>query len=781
MSDAIPSRADVIVIGGGIAGLSALYHLALEGVTNTVLLERRQLACGTTWHSVGSVGQVRGSRLLTLLSSRTAEMLRELERETGMSTGYKQYGSIAIALNEERLEEFRRTVSAAAAWGHEASMLSYGEIKERCPHAATEDALGGLFLPGDGRTNPVDTAQALARACRQRGARIFEETKVEEIVVEDGAFRGVRTARGEILAEKALLATGMWSRDLAESIGVHVPLCAAEHFYAVTEPIPGLPRDTPMLRVPDESTYYKEDAGKLLFGCLEEVAKPWGLDGVPDSFCFDSLPPDLDHFAPILETAMKRMPILNEVGVQLFFNGPESFTPDGEFHLGETAEVRGLFVSCGFNTIGVMASGGIGRMAAQLMAHGRSDWDASGVDVRRSTPFETNHRYLAERIAEGLGKLYRVQAPDGAYASARGVRRSPLHAEHVRRNAVMGHAAGWELPMVFAPDGAEPRIEPSFRPGPWRDWSRAELEAAASGAAILDQSPLAKLAIAGPDADALAAGLFTRAPDLQRPAARGLLLDDAGGVLAIAQLVRLAPDLTLVIAPIGDERRLKSLLSRRTPDGLRAAVVDATAQHAIVDLFGSDAEPTLRRAGFRERPAAGGASEVDLGLAHGRRVSGGEHGVDCVRLVVPGEASAHVYERLLEAGATPMGRHAFKSRRIESGAVAWGVEVDATLSPGAAGLAHLAGERADGAGCAMALVTLNDAGELLHGREPIRSGGAILGWVLSGGARLDGRAVGVAALSEPFPIGAAAPLGVEVEIAGEPCPGALRPLPGSRS
>ena len=487
MSAALPRRADVVVIGGGIAGLSALYHLALEGVTNTVLVERRQLACGTTWHSVGSVGQVRGSRMLTLLSSRTAQLLPELERETGLSTGYKRYGSIALALESERLVEFKRTVSIAKAWGHDAEILTAAQVKERYPGVEVGDVLGAMHLPGDGRTNPVDTVQALAKACRQRGAKIFEETKVEDIVVEDGRVTGVRTNRGDIAAEKVLLSAGMWSREIAERIGVHIPLLACEHFYAVTEPIPGLPRDTPMVRVPDERTYYKEDAGKLLFGCLEEVAKPWALDGIPESFCFDSLPEDLEHFGPILEGALQRMPILKETGIKLFFNGPESFTPDGNFHLGETAEVRNLFVSCGFNTIGVMASGGIGKLAAELIAKGRASWDISANDVKRTQPFETNIRYLAERMTEGLGKLYGLQCPDVGYRSARGIRRSPLHERHVAANAMFEQVGGWEQAAVFAPDfhgaapsiAADPGVQRPIRSAPDPDPSGSRASAAA--------------------------------------------------------------------------------------------------------------------------------------------------------------------------------------------------------------------------------------------------------------------------------------------------------------
>ena len=689
MTSELPRRADVVVIGGGIAGLSALYHLALAGITNTVLVERRQLACGTTWHSVGSVGQVRGSRLLTLLSSRTAQMLPELERETGLATGYKRYGSIGLALSAERLEEFRRTVSIARAWGHEAAILAPDEIKERYPEVTTGGVLGGLFLPGDGRTNPVDTVQALAKACRQRGARIFEETKVEGIEVADGIVRGVRTARGDIAAEKVLLCAGMWSREIAEGIGVRLPLLAAEHFYAVTEPIAGLRRDTPMIRVPDERTYYKEDAGKLLFGCLEEVAKPWGMAGIPESFCFDQLPEDLEHFSPILETALVRMPMLRQAGIKLFFNGPESFTPDGNFHLGETAEVRNLFVSCGFNTIGVMASGGIGMMAAQLMARGYADWDVSGFDVRRAARFETNVHYLTDRITEGLGKLYGLQCPDQPYLSARGVRRSPLHDQHMRRNAVMDHVAGWERAAVFAPPGTPPQFQATYGRQPWHIWSAGECQAALTGAAMLDQCALAKIAIVGPDAVSTMGRIATRLPDDTRPAARSLILNAQGKVDAVVQILRLAPDRLLVIGPAGDEVRLEAILRRRLPRDCRAIAVDMTAAFAVLDLFGPGAArhlSALRRHGA----AADDLASIDVGHAICRIADGGEHGLVCQRLLVPTDHAAGVYEHLLGAGLTPIGALTLRTLRIDQGLPAWGAEVDATMTPAAAGLADLA-------------------------------------------------------------------------------------------
>jgi 4-methylaminobutanoate oxidase (formaldehyde-forming) len=771
-----PRRADVVVIGGGIAGLSALYHLALEGVTNTVLLERRQLACGTTWHSVGSVGQVRGSRLLTLLSSRTADMLLELERETGLETGYKRYGSIALALVPERLVEFQRTVSIATAWGYEAAMLTPREVKERYPEVEVGDVLGALYLPGDGRTNPVDTVQALANACRRRGAKIFEDTKVEDIIVEDGRVNGVRTTRGDIAAEKILLSAGMWSREIAERIGVHVPLIACEHFYAVTESIPGLPRDTPMVRVPDERTYYKEDAGKLLFGCLEEVAKPWGMQGIPEDFCFDSLPEDLEHFAPILEQALVRMPILKDAGIKLFFNGPESFTPDGHFHIGETAEVQNLFVSCGFNTIGVMASGGIGRLAAELMAKGHASWDISANDVKRAQPFETNVRYLAERMTEGLGKLYGLQCPDLACRSARGVRRSPLHEHHAQANAIFEHVAGWERAAVFAPLGTPQEIEPSYGPQPWHDWCADDCRAAMTAAAVLDQSALAKVAIVGPGARAAVHQLFG-ATENAESSRRRLILSPQGTVEAIVQVTGLTPNQALIIGGAGDEVRLAALICRRLSPASGAHVIDMTAAYVILDLFGSGVETSLARIGLRRRNTRANACAVDLRLGAAWLLEGGEHGIGCRRLLVPTDQAAHIYAALVEVGCRPIGTFALRAMLIARGIPRWGHEVDATMTPAEAGLDGLIG--ADGASSDSVLghVVIDEPGPILHGREPIRRDGEILGWTLSGALGLDGRAVGIAYV--PDLVGRLeSELPVELEIVGARTTGRLCRLPG---
>jgi len=334
MSKSLPARADVVVIGGGIVGCSIAYHLTKENITNVVVLERKQLTSGTTWHAAGLVGQLRATRNLTELAKYTTGLFEGLEKETGQATGFKQNGSISIALNEGRLEELMRGASMAKSFGLDVQVISTAEIRERLPHYNLENVTGGVFLPKDGQVNPIDVTQALAAGARARGAKIFENTRVTRVLVKDGAAYGVETPDGTILADKVVVAGGMWSRELGRSIGVNIPLHACEHFYIVSEPIAELPRNMPVVRVPDECTYYKEDAGKLMVGAFEPKAKPWGGGGIDEDHAFVTLPEDMDHFEPILADAINRVPLLETAGIQLFFNGPESFTPDVRYYLG---------------------------------------------------------------------------------------------------------------------------------------------------------------------------------------------------------------------------------------------------------------------------------------------------------------------------------------------------------------------------------------------------------------------------------------------------------------
>ncbi len=521
MTNPLPARAEIVIIGGGIVGCSIAYHLTRLGITDVLLLERKQLTCGTTWHAAGLIGQLRATRRMTELARYTSELLHTLEAETGQATGFKQNGSISLALNAERFEEMRRGASMAKSFGLAVEVIGPAEIKARYPLLEVGDAVGGVFLPKDGQANPIDTTQAFAKGARQRGARIVEGVKVERILVEQGRAVGVMTEQGPVAASTVVLAAGMWSRELASAVGVSVPLHAAEHFYIVTEPLAEVPRDLPVLRVTDECTYYKEDAGKLLVGAFEPVAKPWGMGGIPESFCFDSLPEDMDHFEPILEQATARLPILATAGIQTFFNGPESFTPDDRYLLGETAELRDLFVATGFNSIGIQSSGGAGKVLAEWIRDRRMPVDLTDVDVRRLHPFQSNRTYLRDRTTETLGLLYAMHWPYRQYATARGVRRSPFHDRLVALGAVMGETAGWERPNWYAPLGVAPEYRYSWGRQNWFEHTAAECRAVRDAVALFDQSSFAKFLVEGRDACAVLNRLSVA--DLDVPAWSGRL------------------------------------------------------------------------------------------------------------------------------------------------------------------------------------------------------------------------------------------------------------------
>src|SRR2546430_3117576 len=360
----LPSHARVVIIGGGIVGCSVAYHLAKRGCKDVLLLERRQLTCGTTWHAAGLMGQLRATRNLTRLAQYTTQLYEGLERETGQATGFRQVGSIAVAASEARFEELKRGASMARCFGLEVQILPPGAARERWPLLATDDLVGAVFLPQDGQTNPVDTTRALARGARNAGVRILENLKVTAIRAARGRVTGVATEQGEVRAEVVVNCAGMWAREVGGWANVTVPLHAAEHFYIVTQPVPGLAPGLPILRDADARSYFKEDTGKLLVGWFEPRAKPWGESGIPESFAFEQLPADLGHIEPLFASAIQRVPALESAGVQVFFNGPESFTPDDRYLLGETPEMRGLYVAAGFNSIGIQSAGGAGKVLA---------------------------------------------------------------------------------------------------------------------------------------------------------------------------------------------------------------------------------------------------------------------------------------------------------------------------------------------------------------------------------------------------------------------------------
>lgn len=757
MTAQLPTRADVVIIGGGIVGCSIAYHLTKLGITDVLLLERRQLTCGTTWHAAGLIGQLRATRRMTELAKYTSELLHALEAETGQATGFKQNGSISLALDSERFAELKRGASMAKSFGLSVEVIGPAEIKARYPLLEVGDAVGGVFLPKDGQANPIDTTQAFAKGARQQGARIVEGIKALRILVEQGRAVGVMTEQGPVAASTVVLAAGMWSRELASAVGVSVPLHAAEHFYIVTEPLADVPRDLPVLRVTDECTYYKEDAGKLLVGAFEPVAKPWGMGGIPESFCFDSLPEDMDHFEPILEKATVRVPILATAGIQTFFNGPESFTPDDRYLLGETAELRDLFVATGFNSIGIQSSGGAGKVLAEWIRDRRMPVDLTDVDVRRLHPFQSNRRYLRDRTTETLGLLYAMHWPYRQYATARGARRSPFHDRLVAAGAVMGETAGWERPNWYAPHGIAPEYRYSWGRQNWFEYTAAECRAVRDAVALFDQSSFAKFLVEGRDACAVLNHVSVA--EIGVPVGRIVYTqwcNEQGGIEADLTITRLGEISFLVVTGAAVQTRDLAWLREHVPAEARCSVVDITSGLPMLGLMGPRSRALLEQLSGEDLSNTafpfGTSRELEIGYARVRasRITYvGELGWE---LYVPAEFAAHVFDRIVEAGRAfglvMAGYHALNACRTEKGYRHWGHDIGPEDDPLAAGLGFcVAWSKPGGFVGREALLRVRSRGtptrrlvqlrllddaRLLYHEEPVWAGGRIVGSVTSG-------------------------------------------------
>ena len=464
MSKTLPSSAQVVIVGGGVIGCSVAYHLTKLGISDVVLLERKSLTCGTTWHAAGLVPTLRANLSMSKLANYSASLYDELEAETGQATGFVRNGSLTIATNKERLSELKRGASMAKVAGFPCDVISAEQAKEIWPLLNIDDVIGAIHLPMDGMASPVDVTHALAKGARMGGAQIVENTRVIDMKLKDGKVAGVITEQGDIDAEFVVNCAGMWAREFGLKAGVNVPLHAAEHFYIVTENMPELQHGLPTLRDMDGYCYYKEDAGKLLVGMFEPNAKPWGMDGIPDDFCFDQLPDDYDHLDPYIEAAMHRLPILENTGLQLFFNGPESFTPDDRYHLGEAPELRNYFVAAGFNSVGIQSAGGAGKMLAEWIHKGHPPQDLWDVDIRRNMPFQNTRHYLFDRTTESLGLLYETHFPfktiqNRAWCQAVG---AALTAQRTGRCVWCGKWLG--TGQLVRPRGTESRIRVFLRP-----------------------------------------------------------------------------------------------------------------------------------------------------------------------------------------------------------------------------------------------------------------------------------------------------------------------------
>jgi 4-methylaminobutanoate oxidase (formaldehyde-forming) len=801
VSKPLPSHAQVAIIGGGIVGCSLAYHLTKLGWHDIVLLERKQLTCGTTWHAAGLVGQLRATQNLTRLAQYTTELYATLEAETGQATGFKQNGSLSIAGDSERLEELKRGASMAKTFGLEVQVVQADEIKARWPLLNSDGVAGGVFLPKDGQTNPIDTTMALAKGARAAGAGIFEDTKVTQVLIEGGKAVGVETDRGTVRAEAVVNCAGMWARELGRRSGVNIPLHACEHFYILTEEVAGLPPDLPVLRDPDNCAYYKEDAGKILLGAFEPNAKPWGADGIPEDFAFDELPEDFDHFLPVLEAAMERVPALETVGVRKFFCGPESFTPDVRYLLGEAPEVKSYFVAAGFNSIGIQSAGGAGKVLAEWIVKGHPPVDLWDVDIRRMAPFQANRRYLGERVTESLGLLYAKHWPYYQYRTARGLRTSPLHERLAARGACFGEVAGWERANWFAPEGVEPRYDYSYKRQNWfPHWAEEHL-AVRRSVGLFDQSSFAKFLVQGPDAEAVLQRVS--ANDMAVPAGKVVYtqwLNPRGGIEADLTVTRLGESQFLVVTGAAVGPHDLAWLERHIQDGERVTVTDMTSGLAVLGVMGPDSRALLARLTdadlTNEAFPFGTAQEIDIGFARARALRITYVGELGWELYVPSECARGLFDALSAEGAAfglkLAGMHALDSLRMEKAYRHWGHDIADEDTPLEAGLGFacrldkatdfigrdaLLRQKQQGVTKRLVQFALEDPEPLLYHNED----GQIVGYVTSGsyGHHL-GRALGLGYVNHPDGVDAdfVNQGTYEIEIACErfPARASLRPL-----
>jgi glycine cleavage system T protein len=787
-----------VIIGGGIVGCSVAYHLAKRGCTDVLLLERRQLTCGTTWHAAGLVGQLRATHNLTRLAQYTTQLYARLERETGQATGFKQVGSIAVAASEARFEELKRGASMARCFGLEVQILSPGAARERWPLLSTDGLVGAVFLPKDGQTNPVDTTQALARGARTAGVRIAENVKVTAIRSARGRVTGVATDQGEVRADAVVNCAGMWAHEIGGWVNVSVPLHAAEHFYIVTQPIPGLTSGLPILRDADACAYFKEDTGKLLVGWFEPRAKPWGEAGIPENFAFDQLPADLGHIEELFAGAMHRVPVLESAGVQVFFNGPESFTPDDRYLLGEAPELRGMYVAAGFNSIGIQSAGGAGKVLADWIIDGYAPFDLWDVDIRRCAPFQRNKRYLRDRTVESLGLLYAMHWPFRQAETARGVRKSALHDRLAAAGACFGEVAGFERANWFAAAGAEPRYAYSYGRQNWFGQSAGEHQAVRGQVGLFDQSSFAKFVLKGRDVAAVLGRICANEVDV--PPGKVVYtqwLNERGGIEADVTVTREAEDAYLIVTSCATQTRDFSWLCRSIAQDARAVAFDVSSAYAVLGLMGPRSREllaTLTDADLSTAAFPFATSRIiDLGYARVRasRITYvGELGYE---LYIPAEFAQSVYEVIVSAGKAfglrLAGYHALNSLRMEKAYRHWGHDIGAEDTPleaglqfavawnkagGFVGLEALSKQREAGLRRRLVAVALNDADHLLYHNEPIWRDGELVGKVSSG---MFGHTLGVA-LGLGYIANGSAPVSAEwigagqyeVEVAAERVP-----------
>ncbi len=761
-----PSQARAVVIGGGIIGCSTAYHLAKLGWKDTIVIERHKLTSGSTWHAAGLVGQLRTSANITQLLKYSVELYNKLEQETGLATGWKMNGGLRLACNQERLTEIKRQATTAHSFGLEMEILTAQEAQKLWPVMDISDVVGAAFLPTDGQVNPADIAQSLAKGARQNGVKILEETAVTGILVEKGRAVGVVTDKGTIRCEVVVDCGGQWAREIGALAGVSVPLTSVQHQYIVTEAMDGVPKNLPTLRDPDRLIYFKEEVGGLVMGGYEHNPIPWKPNGdrggLPENFAFQLLENDWDHFEPLMEQAMARVPGLQNAGIKQMINGPESFTPDGNFILGEAPELKNFYVGAGFNAFGIASGGGAGRALAEWVAAGEQPMDLWPVDIRRFGSVHRDKNWVLTRTLEAYAHHYSMAWPHEELESGRPVRTSPLYQRLKDQGAVFGWKLGWERPNWFAPPelrqgGIGPKDVYTYGRQNWFDHVGAEHKAARERVVLIDQTSFAKFLMVGKDAEAALS--WIAANDVAKKPGSIIytqMLNQRGGIECDLTVTRIADDAYYIVTGTGYATHDFNWISHHIPEGLDARLIDVTSAYGVLSLMGPKARDVLQAVTLDDVSNAG----FPFGTAREIQIAGtpvralrvtyvGELGWE---LHVPAEALATVYDALMQAGAphgiANAGYRAIESLRLEKFYRAWSSDISPDHSPLEAGMAwavklkknipflgrealtNLASKKLPKL---LACFTVDDPSIVLLGRETIFRNGKQVGWLASGG------------------------------------------------
>ncbi|MDT4939333.1 MAG: hypothetical protein QOG80_3004 [Pseudonocardiales bacterium] len=762
----LPNAARAVVVGGGIAGTSVAYHLAALGWRDVLLLEQNELSAGTTWHAAGAVGRLRVTGSLARMNDRSAKLYERLEAETGVPTGYKQVGGLALARREERMTQLRRTGAMAEHFGVEVHIISPAEAAEFWPLANLDDIIGGAWLPHDGRAEPAQLPRAIGQGARRHGATICAGVRVLSLLQEDGRVTGVRTDRGDVAAEIVVLACGMWTRQLALDCGVSVPLHPVEHHYLLSNSSGQDLDNAPVTRDLDGTIYFRGDGDGILIGAFQPQSKPWLVERVPDDFAFSLLEPDWEHFEEPLAEGYARLPILREIGFRQFVNGPESFTPDGNLIMGETPEVAGLYVLAGFNSSGLAFGGGAGEALAEWIVGGAQPFDLWTVDIRRFGPWQNNRAFLRARTVETLGLHFRLAAPNLEPEHGRDLRRSPLHDRLAAHGAWFGQKMGSERPYWFAGPGQRPSVVYGFGRQNWFENHRREHMAAREAVAVFDQSSFGKFTIAGPDACPLLQRLCGNDVDVEigRVVYTGMF-NERGTFESDLTIIRVAAEEFLAITGTAQVIRDQAWIRRQMRPGEKVALVDVTAAYAVLGVMGPNARELLQP--LTDSDLSGDAfpfgTSRTIGIGHAtcralRLTYVGELGWE---LHVPADQATLLYDAIWQAGPrhglVNAGHYAINSLRLEKGYRAWGADITTDDTPIEAGLGFavawekaapflgrdaLVAQRAAGTGHKrMVSIVLADPEPVLWGGERFFRDGVTAGFTTSGAY---GHAIGAA-------------------------------------